>query len=412
MSSIDIPGIFDLIDQEGVRQATSINLIASENRASQAVVRAMGTVFNNKYAEGYPGKRWYGGCRIADVIEQHAIEGAKTLFGAEHANVQAHSGTSANIAAYMALIEPGSKVLAFDLTHGGHLSHGAPFNISGKMWKFLHYGVRREDQRIDTDQVRKLFAENKDIKLMVAGASSYPRKVEFAELAAIAREHGALFLADIAHISGLVAAGLHPDPVPVSDVCTMSTQKTIRGPRGGLILCRSKFASKIDRAVFPGSQGGPLMHVIAAKAIMLEEAQKPSFKTYMTEVLASAAELGRCIAESNPKRYRLITGGTDNHMVMIDVTGDGVLNGRRAEDLLEAQGIYANKNFIPYDSLPVTVTSGIRLGTPMIVSQGAVAADMPKVAELVLAALDGHDVQEKVRQFMEEVQARQSPAGA
>lgn len=406
MPASTIPDIFQLIEQERVRQATSINLIASENEVSANVLRALGTVFNNKYAEGYPGKRWYGGCKIADVIESHGIELAKTLFGAGHANLQPHSGTSANIAAYMALLEPGDKVLAFDLTHGGHLSHGAPFNISGKFYKFVHYGVRRDDGRIDVDQVKRLFAENPDIKLMVAGASSYPRQIDFAELAAIAKEHKAKFMADIAHISGLVAAREHPDPVPYADVCTMSTQKTIRGPRGGLIISKEKHASKVDRAVFPGSQGGPLVHVVAAKAIMLEEAAKPEYAAYIREVIAGAKELARVLPQLNSKRYRVITGGTENHMVMVDVTGDGKLNGKAAEDLLEAQGIYVNKNFIPYDPLPVTVTSGIRLGTPMLMSQGAKAKDMALVAQLIDDALNGADVREKVRTFMAELHGR------
>ena len=421
--------IFNTIAKEAQRQRASVNLIASENAVSDNVLRAMGSVLTNKYAEGYPGARWYGGCKFTDEIEAYAIEKAKKLFGAEHANVQPHSGTSANIAAYMTLLEPGDKVLAFNLSHGGHLSHGAAFNISGKFYKFVHYGVNRETGLIDVDEIHRLFKEHRDIKLMIAGASSYPRTIDFAQLAGIAREYGAMFMADIAHISGLVAAGLHPSPVGVADMVTMSTHKTIRGPRGGMVLCPEKHRKKLDRAVFPGSQGGPLEHVIAAKAVMLEEASKPEFKAYIAEVLASAKALTKALTDINPTRYRVISGGTDNHMVMVDVTGGLLsspsggggesghsreggnpapaastatgLTGKSAEDLLGSQNIYVNKNFIPYDPLPNTVTSGLRLGTPMLVTQGARASDMPRIAELVDAALSGKDVRADVAAFME-----------
>ncbi len=398
--------IFALIEEEQQRQASGINLIASENSVSDNVMRAMGSVFTNKYAEGYPGKRWYGGCAVTDRIEQYAIDKAKKLFGADHANVQPHSGTSANIGAYMALLKPGDKVLAFNLSHGGHLSHGAPFNLSGKFFQFIHYGVRKDDGLIDVDEVKRMFKEHKDIKLMVAGASSYPRAIDFEALASIAREHEAAFMADIAHISGLVATGRHPSPVACSDVVTMSTHKTLRGPRGGMVLCKEEHKSAVDRAIFPGSQGGPLEHIIAAKAVMLDEALQPDFKKYIDAVIAAAKELAKALAAINPKRYRVLTGGTDNHMVMIDVTGDGKLNGIQAEKTLEKQNIYINKNFIPYDPLPVTVTSGIRLGTPMIVSQGATAADMGRIAKLMDAALDGKDVAKDVSVFMKELAKR------
>ncbi|MCA8938702.1 MAG: serine hydroxymethyltransferase [Planctomycetes bacterium] len=398
--------VFELISKEAERQSQCINLIASENQTSTNVLRALGSVFTNKYAEGYPGKRWYGGCKFTDEVEAHAIRLAKQLFGSGAANVQPHSGTSANIAAYMTLINPGDKVLAFNLSHGGHLSHGAAFNFSGKFYNFVHYGVRQDDGLIDVDQIKRAFEEHKDIKLLVAGASSYPRAIDFEPLAQLARDNGALFMADAAHISGLVAAKLHPDPVPHADLVTMSTHKTIRGPRGGMVVGREEWASKLDRAVFPGSQGGPLEHVIAAKAIMLEEALEPAFREYIAEVIASAQALAAALSEISAKRFRVLTGGTDNHMVMIDVTGDSTLNGKRAEELLERQNIFINKNFIPYDTLPVTVTSGIRLGTPTLVTQGATRADMPRLAALIDRALSEGDVKAEVAAFMEELRQR------
>ncbi|MBK9975078.1 MAG: serine hydroxymethyltransferase [Planctomycetes bacterium] len=397
--------IDQLISSERQRQTHSVNLIASENYVSEYVLRMLGTVFTNKYAEGYPGKRWYGGCEFTDVIEQHAIDLAKALFKAEHANVQPHSGTQANLAAYLGIIKPGDKVLAFRLEHGGHLSHGAPFNASGKYYKFIHYGVRKEDGLIDEAEYARLLKENPDIKLVVTGASSYPRAIPFARMAALAREHGALFMADIAHISGLVAAGEHESPVPVSDVVTMSTHKTIRGPRGGLILSKSSLASKIDRAVFPGCQGGPLVHVIAGKAAMLEEATRPDFKKYTKQVIANAKAMAAAFTAINAKRYRVLTGGTDNHMVMVDVTGTGK-NGLEVEKLLGEQHLYVNKNFIPYDPRPNTETSGIRVGAPMITTLGAVEADMRKVVELIDKALSGENVSQQVQAMMQDLTSR------
>jgi glycine hydroxymethyltransferase len=388
-----------LIASERERQTHTINLIASENFVSDYVLRMLGTVFTNKYAEGYPGKRWYGGCEFTDQVEQHAIDLARELFGAEHANVQPHSGTQANLASYLALIKPGDKVLAFKLEHGGHLSHGAPFNASGKYYQFLHYGVRREDQRIDEDEYVRLLRENPDIKLVVTGASSYPRTIDFARLATIAREHGALFMADIAHISGLVAAGEHPSPVPVADVVTMSTHKTIRGPRGGMILSTAKHASKIDRAVFPGCQGGPLVHVIAGKAAMLEEALRPDFKAYTKQVVANARAMAEAFGTINPQRYRVISGGTDNHMVMVDISGTGK-NGLEIERLLGEQGITVNKNFIPYDPLPNTQTSGIRIGSPLLTTLGAREDEFRKVVELIDRAISGQKIGTEVQKFM------------
>ena len=391
--------IEELITRERERQTHSINLIASENFVSEAVLRAMGTVFTNKYAEGYPGKRWYGGCEFTDQVEQHAIDLAKKLFKAEHANVQPHSGTQSNLAAYMALIKPGDKVLAFKLEHGGHLSHGAPFNASGKFYKFVHYGVDKQTGLIDEAEYTRLLKENKDIKLVVTGASSYPRAIDFKKLAKIAREHGALFMADIAHISGLVATGEHQSPVDVADVVTMSTHKTIRGPRGGMIVCSDKWANKIDRAVFPGGQGGPLVHIIAAKARMLEEALEPEFKQYQKQVVANARAMAAAFA-TNKKRYRVLTGGTDNHMVMVDITATGK-NGIEIENLLGEQKIYVNKNFIPYDPLPVTQTSGIRVGSPLLTTLGANEQDFTKVVELIDKAISGENVAKQVHKFME-----------
>ncbi|MCC7509145.1 MAG: serine hydroxymethyltransferase [Planctomycetes bacterium] len=395
-----MPTIQELIARERQRQTHSINLIASENFVSEAILNAMGTVFTNKYAEGYPGKRWYGGCEFTDMVEQHAIDLARQLFKAEHANVQPHSGTQSNLAAYMALIKPGDKVLAFKLEHGGHLSHGAAFNASGKFYKFVHYGVSRETGRIDEDEYTRLLKENPDVKLVVTGASSYPRAIDFKRLAAIAREHGAMFMADIAHISGLVAAGEHQSPVDVADVVTMSTHKTIRGPRGGMIVCSSKFASKIDRAVFPGGQGGPLVHVIAAKAAMLEEALRPDFKQYQRQVVANAKAMAKAFTEINPKRYRVLTGGTDNHMVMVDITGTGK-NGIEIENLLGEQKIYVNKNFIPYDPLPVTQTSGIRVGSPLLTTLGATEQHFTQVVQLIDRAVSGENVATQAQSFME-----------
>lgn len=391
--------IEELIARENERQTHSINLIASENFVSDYVKRNMGTVFTNKYAEGYPGKRWYGGCEFTDQVEQHAIDLAKELFKAEHANVQPHSGTQANLAAYLALIKPGDKVLAFKLEHGGHLSHGAKFNASGKYYKFEHYGVNKETGLIDMDEYASRLKEHGDIKLVVAGASSYPRAIDFNAMANIAREHGALFMADVAHISGLVAAGEHQSPVPVADVVTMSTHKTIRGPRGGMIVCSSKWANKVDRGVFPGSQGGPLVHMMAAKAAMLEEAGKPEFKQYIKQVIANAQAMAKAFEQTDSKKYRVLTGGTDNHMVMVDITGTGK-NGLEIENLLGEQAIYVNKNFIPYDPLPVTETSGIRVGTPMLTTLGAVEADMEKVVQLIDKAITGENVSKDVHSFM------------
>lgn len=379
--------IFAAIEREQARQRDSINLIASENQVSERVLKALGTVLMNKYAEGYPGKRYYGGCAVVDEIESYAIELAKKLFGADHANVQPHSGSQANMSAYLTLLKPGDKVLAFSLAHGGHLSHGAPFNFSGQFYNFVHYGVNKETGLIDEDEIHAQFKANPDIKLMVAGASSYPRAIDFEKLHGIAESYGAKLMADVAHISGLIAAKQHPDPIPYAEVVTMSTHKTIRGPRGGMALCKGEHAKKLDKAVFPGCQGGPLEHVIAGKAVMLEEASKPEFTQYIKDVLEAARLLAKSLTEINPKRFRVLTGGTDNHMVLIDVTGEEGMNGQIAEQKLEKAGIYVNKNFIPFDPLPSSVTSGIRIGTPMLITQGFKVSDMPEIAEKMDRAL-------------------------
>jgi glycine hydroxymethyltransferase len=400
-----MPTIEELIHAERERQTHSINLIASENFVSDYVLRAMGTVFTNKYAEGYPGKRWYGGCEFTDQVEQHAIDLARQLFKAEHANVQPHSGTQANLAAYMAMLKPGDKVLAFKLEHGGHLSHGAPFNASGKFYQFIHYGVNRDTGWIDLDEYAQLLKDNPEIKLVVTGASSYPRAIDFERMGKLAREHGALFMADIAHISGLVATGEHQSPVPFADMVTMSTHKTIRGPRGGMVVCTAKWASKLDRAVFPGGQGGPLVHVIAAKAAMLEEALRPDFKAYQKQVVANARAMAAAFEGLGSTRYKVLTGGTDNHMVMVDITGTGK-TGIEIENLLGEQKIYLNKNFIPYDPLPVTQTSGIRVGTPLLTTLGANEQDMVRVTELIDRAISGENVAAEVQKFMHDLAQR------
>ena len=400
-----MPTIHELIASERDRQTNNINLIASENYVSEYVQNAMGTAFTNKYAEGYPGKRWYGGCEFTDQIEQHAIDLAKEVFGAEHANVQPHSGTQSNLAAYLALINPGDKVLAFKLEHGGHLSHGAPFNASGKFYDFVHYGVSRDTGLIDMDEYERLLKENPDIKLVVAGASSYPRAIDFEKMASMAKAQGAKFMADIAHISGLVAAGEHQSPVPFSDAVTMSTHKTIRGPRGGMIVCPKKRANKIDRAVFPGCQGGPLVHVIAAKAAMLEEASKPEFKTYIQNTIKNAKALAAAFMGIEGDKYKVLTGGTDNHMVMIDISGTGK-NGLEVENIMGEQGMYVNKNFIPYDPLPNSETSGIRIGSPLLTSMGANEEDMGRVVTWIDKAVSGENVSNEVHAFMKELGER------
>jgi glycine hydroxymethyltransferase len=357
--------VWTAIDAEAARQEAQLELIASENHASREVMAAMGSVLTNKYAEGYPGRRYYGGCEHVDTVEELARERAKRLFGATHANVQPHSGTQANIAVFLALLQPRDRILAMSLDHGGHLSHGHPKNFSGMLYEIHSYGVERESERIDMDRVRETALKVRP-KLLLAGASAYSRTLDFAAFAAIAREVGALFLVDMAHIAGLVAAGVHPTPVGHADVVTMTTHKTLRGPRGGLILCGAETIKGINSAVFPGDQGGPLMHVIAAKAIALEEAMRPEFANYQRQVVANARVLAATLSE---RGLRIVSGGTDNHLMLVDVNSIG-LSGKQAEDLLHEVGLTCNKNLIPYDTRPPMEASGVRLGTPAITTRG------------------------------------------
>ncbi len=369
------PELFTAIEQEWLRQQTGIELIASENYVSPAVLAALGSVLTNKYAEGYPGKRYYGGCQYVDVAEEIAIERVKRLFDAEHANVQPHSGAQANAAAYLATIQPGDTVLALKLDHGGHLTHGAAFNFSGKLYNFVQYGVRRDTERIDYDEVAALAAEHQP-KLIVAGASAYPRWFDFPRLREIADSVGARLMMDMAHIAGLVAADLHPDPVPYCDVVTSTTHKTLRGPRGGLILSTAELAKKIDSAVFPGIQGGPLMHAIAAKAVAFGEALQPDFRVYCQRVLDNAVALAAALEDQG---LRLVSGGTDNHLMLVDLRPVGA-TGKAAEIALDAAGIHTNKNMIPYDPEKPTISSGIRLGTPAVTTRGFGFDEMQQIA--------------------------------
>ncbi len=380
------PEVFEAITSEVRRQQTTLEMIASENFVSLAVLEALGSVLTNKYAEGYPGARYYGGCQHVDTVERLAIDRAKKIFGAQHANVQAHSGTQANMAVYFALLKPGDTILSMKLDMGGHLSHGYSLNFSGRTYKSVFYGVNRETEKIDFDEVRALALEHKP-KLIICGASAYSRTVHFARFAEIANEVGARLLADIAHVAGLVAAKLHPDPVPHCDVVTATTHKTMRGPRGGIILSRQEHASAIDRQMFPGMQGGPLMHVVAAKAIALKEAMAPEFRIYQEQILNNA----RALALGMKKRgYRLVAGGTDNHMVMVDLTSIGV-TGRRATDLLENVGITVNKNLIPFDPKPPVEASGIRIGSPALTSRRMREPEMEQICDLIHKILSDPD---------------------
>jgi glycine hydroxymethyltransferase len=369
------PQIAEVLRDEVRRQATGIELIPSENFVSEAVLEAAGSVLTNKYAEGYPGKRYYGGCEFVDVAEQLAIDRAKALFGAEHANVQAHSGTQANIAVYMTALQPGDIVLGMNLAHGGHLTHGHPLNFSGKTYKFVPYGVSKETERIDYDELDRLAQEHKP-KMIVAGASAYSRIIDFERMAKTAATVGAVFFVDMAHIAGLVAAGVHPSPVPHADFVSTTTHKTLRGPRGGLVLCREKYAKDLDRTVFPGDQGGPLMHVIAAKAVCLKEAAEPEFRAYQQQVVANA----KALASGLTKRgFRIVSGGTDNHLLLVDVHSRG-LTGSAAQPAFDRAGITINKNSIPFDPLPPMKAGGIRMGTPAVTTRGMREPEMEKIA--------------------------------
>jgi glycine/serine hydroxymethyltransferase len=379
-------------------------LIASENFVSPAVMEAQGSVLTNKYAEGYPGKRWYGGCENVDVIERLAIERAKTLFGAEHANVQPHSGSQANMAVYFAMLKPGDKMLTMDLSHGGHLTHGNKVNFSGRFFEIVHYGVSREDERIDYDQLQKLAEEHRP-RMITVGASAYARTIDFARMGQIAHSVGAYLLADIAHIAGMVAVGLHPSPVGHADFVTTTTHKTLRGPRGGLILCQEKNAKEIDAQVFPGIQGGPLMHVIAAKAVCLHEALQPSFRAYQMQILNNAKALAEGMVRN---RFRLVSGGTDNHLMQVDVGGRG-LTGKECQAALDEAGITVNKNTIPFETRSPFQASGIRLGTPAVTSRGMKEPDMAAIADMiseVLLDIKNLDTAHKVRQRVRELTAR------
>ena len=378
--------IFDAIEMEKQRQQSNLEMIASENHTSVAVMEAMGSVMTNKYAEGYPAHRYYGGCQYVDIAESLAIERAKRLFGAEHANVQPHSGAQANMAVYFALLEPGDTVMGMDLSNGGHLTHGSPVNASGKLYHFVSYGVNSETQLIDYDEVRALALKHKP-KMIVAGASAYPRIIDFKRFSEIAREAGAYLFVDMAHIAGLVAAGFHPSPVPYADVVTTTTHKTLRGPRGGLILCREKYAKAIDKAVFPGMQGGPLMHVIAAKAVALKEALQPGFKAYAEQIVKNCHALSDELVRT---RFNLVSGGSDNHLILIDVRNKG-LTGKAAEKVLDAVHITVNKNTVPNETESPFVTSGIRLGTAALTTRGMKEAEMRIIAQVMADALSNPD---------------------
>lgn len=376
------PNVKAVIDQELMRQRDKLEMIASENIVSQAVMEAQGSVLTNKYAEGYPGKRYYGGCEHVDVVETLAIERAKRLFGAEHANVQPHSGSQANFAVYFAMLKPGDTIVGMNLSHGGHLTHGSPVNVSGTYFNVVPYGVNAETQQIDYDEFRKIVLEAKP-KLIIAGGSAYSRQIDFKKMADVAHEVGAILMVDMAHFAGLVAAGLHPNPVEYADIVTTTTHKTLRGPRGGMILCKEEYAKAIDKAVFPGIQGGPLMHVIAAKAVALGEALQPEFKEYAEQVIKNAKVLA---AELMAKGLTIVSGGTDTHVMLVDVRNTG-LTGKEAEHLLDEIGITANKNTIPFDPASPFVTSGVRLGTPALTTRGLKEDDMKEIADIIATVL-------------------------
>jgi glycine hydroxymethyltransferase len=376
------PEVYDAIQSEIARERKNIVLIASENYASRAILEVQGSVFTNKYAEGYPGKRYYGGCEYADLIENLATQRAKQLFGAEHVNVQPHSGSQANMAVFFSVLKPGDTILSMSLSHGGHLSHGASVNFSGTFYKPVFYGVSRETGYIDYNEVRRLALENKP-KLILVGASAYSRSLDFMVFSDIAKEVGAYLMADIAHIAGLVAAGLHPSPFPHADFVTTTTHKTLRGPRGGMIMCKAEYAKAIDKMIFPGIQGGPLVHVIAAKAVALKEALSPQFKEYQGMVIKNAQRLA---AELIKKGFKIISGGTDNHMMLVDLTVKNI-TGKDTEEALGRARITVNKNVIPFDERPPTVTSGIRLGTPCVTTRGMGEAEMIEIADILSSVI-------------------------
>src|SRR5436190_7907273 len=394
------PDIAQAIRHEARRQAEGLELIASENFVSQAVLQAAGSVLTNKYAEGYPGKRYYGGCEFVDVAESLAIERAKQLFGAEHANVQPHSGAQANMSVYFSLLQPGDTVLGMNLAHGGHLTHGHPLNFSGKLYQIVPYGVRKDDERIDYEELEKLAHEHKP-KMIMVGASAYPRVIDFERIGKVGRDVGAAVVTDMAHIAGLVAAGVHPSPVPHSDFVATTTHRTLRVPRGGMVLCRAKYAKDLDRSVFPGIQGGPLMHIIAAKAVCFREALEPDFADYQRQLVANAKRLAAGLSSAG---FRLVSGGTDNHLMLVDVFSRG-LTGKVAEAALGKAAITVNKNAIPFDQNPPMVASGIRVGTPAITSRGMREPEMDIVADLIARALSTPDDDAALAAVKSEVEA-------
>jgi len=375
----------DAIEQETRRQEHKIEMIASENYTSEAVMEAQGGVLTNKYAEGYPGRRYYGGCEYMDVVERLVIERAKELFGADHANVQPHSGTGANMGVFFSALRPGDSILGMDLSHGGHLSHGSPGNFSGKLYKSAFYGVSRETESLDYDEVLSVAKKVKP-QMIIAGASSYPRTIDFKRFRQIADEVGACLLADMAHIAGFVAAGVHPTPVPHAQFVTSTTHKTLRGPRGGFILCQQEFASRIDQNIFPGIQGGPLMHVIAAKGVCFKEAMTKEFKAYQRQVVKNARLLAK---ELQGYSFKVVSGGTDNHLIIIDLANKGI-TGKEAEEALERAGITVNKNMIPFDQRPPMITSGIRIGTPIVTTRGMRDKEMVQIASFIAEVLDSY----------------------
>ncbi len=398
--------IFNAIGNETRRQNNGLELIASENFVSNAVLQTAGSVFTNKYAEGYPNKRYYGGCEFADVVEQLAIDRAKTIFGAEHANVQPHSGAQANMTVEMAALEHGDTILGMNLSHGGHLTHGHPLNFSGLNYKVADYGVNKDTEQIDYDELQKIAEESKP-KMIICGASAYPRIIDFARIGEIAKSVGAKMMADIAHIAGLVAVGLHPTPVPHADFVTTTTHKTLRGPRGGLILCREEYAADVNRRLFPGVQGGPLVHIIAAKAVAFGEALQPSFKSYQTQVLANAQTLANTLKNEG---LRIVSGGTDNHLMLVDVYMDGKgITGKVAEKALDEVHITVNKNTIPFDQNKPFITSGIRLGTPALTTRGMKESEMETIGKLIASVIrepESEDVKAKVKRDVTELTAK------
>ena len=395
------PEVYEAIRKEGLRQREKILLIASENFASPAVLAAQGSLMTNKYAEGYPGRRYYGGCQYMDVVESLAIERAKQIFGADHVNVQPHSGAQANMAVYFTVLKPGDAILGMDLAHGGHLTHGSRVSFSGILYHAYSYGVDRTTERIDYDAVRKM-AEECRPRLIVVGASAYPRTLDFPKFHEIAKAVGAYLMVDIAHIAGLIATGLHPSPIPYADFVTTTTHKTLRGPRGGMVMCKAEYAKALDKAIFPGLQGGPLMHVIAAKAVALKEALSPDFKKYQQHVLANA----KALASGLQKRgFRIVSGGTDTHLMLVDVAKSKGMTGKEAEAALDEAGITVNKNAIPFDQNPPFVASGIRVGTPAVTTRGMREADMDVIGELMTRALATPDDDGALEMIRVEVEA-------